>query len=179
MLRTSSPRSSAQNERDLKKLCPIVAQVNALESSILSVGRTARFAARPRNSGARRCWGNTRTLDLPEAFAVVREAGRRVLNMRHFDAVLIAAPHHQGRIAEMKTGEGKTLVATPACLSERTRRQGRPRCHGERSPHAAATRRTGKIHRFLGMTAGVIQHELTGRRAAGAYGADITLRHQQ
>ena len=107
-----------QNERDLKKLRPIVAQVNALEDSIKPLsdealrGKTAEFRAR---------LANGETLDdlMPEAFAVVREAGRRVLNMRHFDVQLIGgATLHQGRIAEMKTGEGKTLVATlPAYLN--------------------------------------------------------------
>ena len=107
-----------QNERDLKKLRPIVAQVNELEASIRPLsdealrGKTAEFKARVANG---------EPLDdlLPEAFAVVREAGRRVLNMRHFDVQLIGgAVLHQGRIAEMKTGEGKTLVATlPAYLN--------------------------------------------------------------
>ena len=80
------------------------------------------------------------TLDdlLVEAFAVVREAGRRVLNMRHFDVQLIGGiVLHRGKIAEMKTGEGKTLVATLPVLSERARRQGRPRRHGQRLPGQA------------------------------------------
>src|SRR5262249_56650428 len=101
-----------QNERELKRLRPIVAQVNALEPQIKALPddqlrkKTVEFRERF-NAGA--------TLDdlLPEAFAVVREAGRRVLNMRHFDVQLIGgAVLHKGKIAEMKTGEGKTLVAT-------------------------------------------------------------------
>src|SRR3954464_541956 len=101
-----------QNDRELKKLRPLVAQVNALEPSIQPLsdeqlrGKTVEFKQRLANS---------EPLDdlLPEAFAVVREVGRRVLNMRHFDVQLIGgAVLHQGKIAEMKSREGKTLVAT-------------------------------------------------------------------
>ncbi len=97
-----------QNERELKRLRPIVAEVNALEPAIQALSdeqlrkRTVEFRERSANG---------ETLDdlLPEAFAVVREAGRRVLNMRHFDVQLIGgAVLHKGKIAEMKTGEGKT-----------------------------------------------------------------------
>src|ERR1700686_1012352 len=107
-----------QNERELKRLRPLVAEVNLHEPAIRALdeeqlrAKTAEFRERL-TQGA--------TLDdlLPEAFAVVREAGRRVLNMRHFDVQLIGgAVLHKGRIAEMKTGEGKTLVATlPAYLN--------------------------------------------------------------
>src|SRR5262245_64618842 len=107
-----------QNERDLKKLRPIVGLVGAFEPTLKALsdeqlrGKTAELRTR---------LANGETLDdiLPEAFAVVREAGRRVLNMRHFDVQLIGGTVlHQGRIAEMKTGEGKTLVATlPAYLN--------------------------------------------------------------
>src|SRR5437879_3752364 len=107
-----------QNDRELKRLRPIVAAVNAFEPAIQALtddqlrGKTAEFRARLANGEA---------LDdlMPEAFAVVREAGRRVLSMRHFDVQLIGgATLHKGKIAEMKTGEGKTLVATlPAYLN--------------------------------------------------------------
>src|ERR1051326_591289 len=107
-----------QNERELKRLRPLVAQINAFEPSVKPLsdeqlrGKTVEFKQR---------LANGETLDdlLPEAFAVVREVGRRVLNMRHFDVQLIGgAVLHQGKIAEMKTGEGKTLVATlPAYLN--------------------------------------------------------------
>src|SRR4249920_4196611 len=101
-----------QNERDLKKLRPIVGQVGAFEAAIEALsddqlrGKTAEFRTR---------LANGETLDdlLPEAFAVVREAGRRVLQMRHYDVQLIGGMMlHNGKIAEMRTGEGKTLVAT-------------------------------------------------------------------
>src|SRR5262245_15986259 len=107
-----------QNDRELKKLRPVVAQVNAFEPSIQPLtddelrGKTVEFRQRLANGEA---------LDdlLPEAFAVVRETGRRVLSMRHFDVQIIGGSVlHKGRIAEMKTGEGKTLVATlPAYLN--------------------------------------------------------------
>src|SRR6195256_4486767 len=107
-----------QNERELKRLRPLVAEIRALEPSIQALsddqlrGKTAEFRARIAQG---------ETLDdlLDEAFAVVREAGKRVLKMRHFDVQLIGgAVLHKGRIAEMKTGEGKTLVATlPAYLN--------------------------------------------------------------
>ena len=107
-----------QNERELKRLRPLVSQVGALEPAIQALSdeqlraKTAEFRAR---------LADGETLDdlMVEAFAVVREAGRRVLNMRHFDVQLIGgAVLHKGKIAEMKTGEGKTLVATlPAYLN--------------------------------------------------------------
>src|ERR1051326_2375867 len=107
-----------QNDRELKRLRPLVEKINSLEPSVQPLsdeqlrGKTAEFKQR---------LAAGETLDdlLPEAFAVVREVGRRVLNMRHFDVQLIGgAVLHQGKIAEMKTGEGKTLVATlPAYLN--------------------------------------------------------------
>src|SRR5262245_40341707 len=101
-----------QNDRELKKLRPLVAHINALEPAIKALSddqlrkKTAEF--KERIAG-----GETPDDLLVEAFAVVREAGRRILNMRHFDVQLIGgAVLHKGKIAEMKTGEGKTLVAT-------------------------------------------------------------------
>ncbi len=117
------------------------------------------------------------TLDdlLPEAFAVVREAGRRVLNMRHFDVQLIGGyVLHKGTIAEMKTGEGKTLVATlPAYLNAL---EGKG-VHVVTVNDYLARRDSewmGKIYRFLGMSVGVIQHELNDAERQVAYGCDIT-----
>ena len=150
-----------QNERELKRLRPIVAQVGALEPATQALsdeqlrGKTAEFKTRIANG---------ETLDdlLPEAFAVVREAGRRVLNMRHFDVQLIGgAVLHKGKIAEMKTGEGKTLVATlPAYLNAL---EGKG-VHVVTVNDYLARRDSewmGRIYRFLGMSVGVIQHELT------------------
>src|SRR6185369_1467455 len=163
-----------QNERDLKKLRPIVGQVGAFEAATQALtdeqlrAKTAEFRAR---------LGNGETLDdlLPEAFAVVREAGRRVLNMRHFDVQLIGgAVLHAGRIAEMKTGEGKTLVATlPAYLNALDGKG----VHVVTVNDYLARRDSewmGKLYRFLGMTVGVIQHELNDAERQVAYAADIT-----
>src|SRR5438067_3699313 len=163
-----------QNERELKRLRPIVAQVNALEASVQALSdeqlrrKTIEFRQRS---------GNGETLDelLPEAFAVVREAGRRVLNMRHFDVQLIGgAVLHKGKIAEMKTGEGKTLVATLPAYLNALEGNG---VHVVTVNDYLARRDSewmGKIYRFLGMTVGVIQHELTDAERQVAYASDIT-----
>src|SRR6476660_2957437 len=163
-----------QNERDLKKLRPIVGQVGAFEPAIQALtdvqlrAKTAEFRAR---------LANGETLDdlLPEAFAVVREAGRRVLSMRHFDVQLIGgAVLHKGKIAEMKTGEGKTLVATlPAYLNAL---EGKG-VHVVTVNDYLARRDSewmGRLYRFLGMSVGVIQHDLRDDQRQVAYGSDIT-----
>src|SRR6476659_10012863 len=163
-----------QNERELKRLRPIVAEVNAFEPAIKALsdeqlrGKTAEFKQRVANG---------ETLDdlLPEAFAVVREAGRRVLNMRHFDVQLIGgAVLHKGKIAEMKTGEGKTLVATlPAYLNALDGKG----VHVVTVNDYLARRDSewmGRIYRFLGMTVGVIQHDLNDAERQVAYRCDIT-----
>src|SRR3569832_313761 len=101
-----------QNEREIKRLRPLVAEINALEPDVQKLTDDQLRAKTPE---FRTRFTNGATLDdlLPEAFAVVREAGRRVMNMRHYDVQLIGGMVlHQGKIAEMKTGEGKTLVAT-------------------------------------------------------------------
>src|SRR3954462_10282740 len=163
-----------QNDRELKRMRPIVAQVNALEPSIQALsaaqlrGKTAEFRQRLAN-------GDTLDDLLPEAFAVVREAGRRGLNMRHFDVQMIGGTVlHKGRIAEMKTGEGKTLVATlPAYLNALDGKG----VHVVTVNDYLARRDSewmGRVYRFLGMTVGVIQHELTDAERQVAYNADIT-----
>src|SRR5256884_5625030 len=163
-----------QNERELKRLRPIVAQVNALEASVQALsdeqlrGKTIEFRQRSAN-------GETLDELLPEAFAVVREAGRRVLNMRHFDVQLIGGMVlHKGKIAEMKTGEGKTLVATlPAYLNAL---EGKG-VHVVTVNDYLARRDSewmGRVYRFLGMSVGVIQHELNDAERQKAYAADIT-----
>jgi preprotein translocase subunit SecA len=163
-----------QNERELKRLRPVVAEINARESSLQSLpddqlrARTAAFRERVASG---------ESLDdlLPDAFAVVREAGRRTLNMRHFDVQLIGGMVlHRGRIAEMKTGEGKTLVATlPAYLNALSGRG----VHVVTVNDYLARRDAewmGRIYRFLGMSVGVIQHDLTDTERKVAYGCDIT-----
>ena len=162
------------NDRELKRLRPLVAEINAKEPDIQSLsdeqlkGKTAEFRDRLA-AGA--------TIDdlLPEAFAVVREAGHRTLNMRHFDVQLIGGVVlHRGKIAEMKTGEGKTLVATlPAYLNALDGKG----VHVVTVNDYLARRDSewmGRIYRFLGMSVGVIQHELNDQERQVAYGCDIT-----
>jgi preprotein translocase subunit SecA len=163
-----------QNDRELKRLRPIVAEVNGLESSIQPLSDAE---LRAKTDEFRQRVANGETLDdlLPEAFAVVREAGRRVLSMRHFDVQLIGGTVlHKGKIAEMKTGEGKTLVATlPAYLNAL---EGKG-VHVVTVNDYLARRDSewmGKIYRFLGMTVGVIQHDLNDHERQVAYAADIT-----
>jgi len=163
-----------QNERELKRLRPLVAQVNALEPSIQALSdealrdKTAEFRKRL-------AAGESLADLMPEAFAVVREAGRRVLNMRHFDVQLVGgAVLHSGKIAEMKTGEGKTLVATlPAYLNAL---EGKG-VHVVTVNDYLARRDSewmGRIYRFLGMSVGVIQHDLKDDERQIAYASDIT-----
>jgi len=163
-----------QNERDLKRLTPIVATVNEFESSIRPL-TDEQLRAKTVEFRERLAKGETLDGLLPEAFAVVREAGRRTLNMRHFDVQLIGGMVlHQGRIAEMKTGEGKTLVATlPAYLNAL---EGKG-VHVVTVNDYLARRDSewmGRVYRFLGLTVGVIQHELTNAERQVAYGCDIT-----
>jgi preprotein translocase subunit SecA len=163
-----------QNEREIKRLRPRVVEINALEPAIQSLtdeqlrAKTVEFRER---------LANGETIDdlLNESFAVVREAGRRVLNMRHFDVQLIGGMVlHNGTIAEMKTGEGKTLVATlPAYLNAL---EGKG-VHVVTVNDYLARRDSewmGRLYRFLGMSVGVIQHDLKDDQRQVAYGSDIT-----
>ena len=164
----------SKNERDLKKVQPAVQRINELEpefarlSDIQLAEQTPRF---------RRRLADGEALDdlLPEAFAAVRETSKRVLSMRHFDVQLIGGMVlHQGRIAEMKTGEGKTLVATlPAYLNALDGKG----VHIVTVNDYLAGRDAewmGKIYRFLGLSVGCIQHPLTDPERREAYAADIT-----
>ena len=163
-----------QNERDLKRLRPFVAAINAKEPEIEKLsdeqlrGKTAEFRARVSN-------GESLDDILPDAFAVVREAGRRALNMRHFDVQLIGGMVlHRGKIAEMKTGEGKTLVATLPAYLNALENEG---VHVVTVNDYLARRDSewmGRLYRFLGMSVGVIQHDMTDQERQVAYGADIT-----
>ncbi len=170
-----------QNERELKRLRPIVGRINELESSIRALSdaemRVKTDELRRRARGGSPDAANGEALEdlLPDAFALVREAGRRVLNMRHFDVQLIGGMVlHGGKIAEMKTGEGKTLVATlPAYLNAL---QGKG-VHVVTVNDYLARRDSewmGRIYRFLGMSVGVIQHDLNDAERQGAYRSDIT-----
>ena len=124
---------------------------------------------------ARVAAGNSLDDLLPEAFAVVREAGKRVLQMRHFDVQLMGGiVLHSGKIAEMKTGEGKTLVATLPTYLNALEGKG---MHVVTVNDYLARRDSewmGRLYRFLGMSVGVIQHELNDQQRQVAYAADIT-----
>ncbi len=164
----------SQNDRELKRLRPLVAEINAVEPSVQPL-TDERLRAKTDEFRKRLADGETLEELLVEAFAVVREAGRRVLNMRHFDVQLIGGVVlHRGKIAEMKTGEGKTLVATlPAYLNAL---EGKG-VHVVTVNDYLARRDSewmGRVYRFLGLTVGVIQHELTDAERQVAYAADIT-----
>ena len=163
----------SKNDREIRRVQPLVERINAFESETRAFsdaelrGRTAAFRERLENG---------EPLDdlLPEAFAAVREASIRTLEMRHFDVQLIGGIMlHRGRIAEMKTGEGKTLVATlPAYLNALTGRG----VHIVTVNDYLARRDAewmGKIYGFLGMEVGTILHGLTDAERKVAYGADI------
>src|SRR6187549_1206308 len=163
-----------QNEREIKRLRPRVVEINALEPAIQSL-TDEQLRAKTVEFRERLAKGATIDDLLHEAFAVVREGGRRVLNMRHFDVQLLGGMVlHNGTIAEMKTGEGKTLVATlPAYLN----------ALGGKGVHVVTVndylaRRDaewmGRIYRFLGLSVGVIQHDLVDADRKRAYGCDIT-----
>src|SRR5215470_6019813 len=163
-----------QNDRELKKLRPLVEKVSALEPSVQPLsddalrGKTAEFKQR---------FEREEQLDdlLPDAFAVVRETGKRVLNMRHFDVQLIGGVVlHQGRIAEMKTGEGKTLVATLPAYLNAIEGKG---VHVVTVNDYLARRDSewmGRLYKFLGLSVGVIQHGLDDDERRQSYGSDIT-----
>ena len=190
-----------KNERELKRLTPRVEAINALEPDTRKLSdeqlraKTDEFRQRiqerltsiPDEPDAdqdrlkeldtERTKLVNEVLDelLPEAFAVVREAGRRVLNMRHFDVQLIGGMVlHQGKIAEMKTGEGKTLVATlPVYLNALSGRG----VHVVTVNDYLAKRDSewmGKLYSFLGLSVGVIIHDLDDQQRREAYAADVT-----
>jgi len=180
----------SSNQRFLKSIGPVIQQINSLEPSVQALSddelraRTAVF-----KEHVQRAVGDTTDKDerkrreraaldelLPEAFAVVREASVRSTGMRHFDVQLIGGiVLHQGKIAEMRTGEGKTLVATlPAYLNALTGRGG---VHVITVNDYLASRDAewmGQIHRFLGLEVGCIQNDMDDFERQAAYAADIT-----
>jgi len=163
-----------KHDREIKKMLPVIEAVNALEPEIESLSddqlreKTTEFKGR---------LAEGETLDdlLPEAFAVVRETAKRTVGMRHYDVQLIGGiTLHRGHVAEMKTGEGKTLVATlPAYLNALTGNG----VHVITVNDYLARRDAewmGKIHRFLGLTVGVIVHDISDVERKDSYNADIT-----
>jgi preprotein translocase subunit SecA len=164
----------SKNERELKRLWPIVDKINAMEPQVAALsdeqlrGRTEEFRQRLAQ-------GETLESILPEAFAVCREAGKRVLGMRHFDVQLIGGMVlNSGKISEMKTGEGKTLVATLAAYLNGLTGKG---VHVVTVNDYLAKRDAewmGRLYKFLGLSVGVIVHGLDDNERREAYAADIT-----
>ena len=162
------------SEKEVKRVMPIVKKINSLEESMQKLsdkelsGKTEEFKTRLNN-------GETLDDILPEAFAVVREASKRVLGMRHFDVQLIGGIIlHQGRIAEMKTGEGKTVVATlPAYLNSLTGKG----VHVITVNDYLAKRDSewmGKLYRYLGLTVGLVIPGMNQDDKQKAYNCDVT-----
>ena len=162
------------SERELKSIYPIADKIEALEEEYRGL-TDEQLPAKPPEFKQRLQQGETLDDILPEAFAAVREAADRVLGLRPYRVQLIGGiVLHQGRIAEMKTGEGKTLVATlPAYLNALTGNG----VHIVTVNDYLAKRDSewmGKVHRFMGLTVGLIVHDLTKEQRQAAYAADIT-----
>jgi preprotein translocase subunit SecA len=162
------------NDRALKRLQARVPEINALEPTLAALSDEA-LQARTIAFRERLAQGDSLDDLLPEAFATVREAAKRVLGLRHFDVQMIGGMVlHEGKIAEMKTGEGKTLVATlPVYLNALTGKG----VHVVTVNDYLAKRDAewmGRIYRFLGLTTGVIVHGLTDDERRAAYAADVT-----
>jgi preprotein translocase subunit SecA len=164
----------SRNERLLKQMSNTIRHINALEPHCIALSDTA-LAAKTAEFRSRLQQGETVDALLPEVFAVVREAGRRFLEMRHFDVQLIGGMVlHQGKIAEMRTGEGKTLVATLAAYLNALSGEG---VHIVTVNDYLARRDAewmGKIYTSLGMEVGVIVANLSQAERQHAYAADIT-----
>lgn len=163
-----------KSERALKTINPIVAQINALEEQFSKLTDDELKAKTPEFK-ERLAKGETLDDLLPEAFATVREAGKRVLHMRHYDVQLIGGiVLHKGKIAEMRTGEGKTLVSTlPAYLNALTGKG----VHIVTVNDYLAKRDSewmGPLHRFLGLTVGSVQHDMRNDERRAMYNCDIT-----
>ena len=174
MLNVLSKIFGTKNDRDLKRIRKIVDEINKFEPTISSLsdeelkGKTVEFRAR---------LDKGETLDdiLTEAFAVVREASKRSLGLRHYDVQLIGGiVLNEGKVSEMKTGEGKTLVATGPVYLNALSGKG---CHVITVNDYLATRDKelmGRVYRFLGLTVGVITNGMDPAERKEAYNCDIT-----
>jgi preprotein translocase subunit SecA len=163
-----------KNERETKKMRPLVAAINDLEPGMLQLSDTE-LAQKTIEFKERIANGEPLDDLLIESFAVCREAGRRILNMRHFDVQLIGGMVlHRGKIAEMRTGEGKTLVATLPSYLNALEGKG---VHVVTVNDYLAKRDAewmGRIYKFLGMSVGIIVHELDDQERKASYACDIT-----
>ncbi|WP_028317345.1 preprotein translocase subunit SecA [Desulfobulbus elongatus] len=164
----------SKNDRMIKQYRKIVKKINELEPSVEPLS-DAELAAKTVEFKERIAQGETLDQLLPEAFAVVREAAKRVLGERHYDVQLLGGiVLHEGKIAEMKTGEGKTLTSTAPVYLNALAGQG---VHVVTVNDYLARRDVqwmGEVYRFLGLTTGCILHELNDEQRREAYGADIT-----
>ena len=175
MLKILDRLFNGSNEKEVKKLRKIVEQkINPLEPEMMKLSDSS-LAAKTLEFKERLAKGETLDDLLPEAFAVVREASRRVLGMRHFDVQLIGGiVLHQGKIAEMSTGEGKTLVATAPTYLNALEGKG---VHVITVNDYLAKRDSewmGQVYKFLGMSVGLIVHDMDFRQRKLAYNSDIT-----
>src|SRR5678815_2683491 len=163
-----------RHEREVKAMRPLIAAINEMEPRIQELS-DQELAAQTVMFKEQLAQGATLDDILVPAFATVREAGRRILNMRHFDVQLIGGiVLHRGKIAEMKTGEGKTLVATLAVYLNALTGKG---VHVITVNDYLAKRDSewmGKLYRFLGLTVGIIQNPHGDRERQQAYGCDVT-----
>lgn len=175
MLKILDRLFNGSNEKEVKKLRKIVEQkINPLEATMRNLSDTS-LAGKTLEFKERLAKGETLDDILPEAFAVVREASRRVLGMRHFDVQLIGGiVLHQGKIAEMSTGEGKTLVATAPTYLNALEGKG---VHVITVNDYLAKRDSewmGQVYKFLGLSVGLIVHDMDFRQRKLAYNSDIT-----
>ena len=163
-----------KSDREIKRLAPMVRAINDLEPQIQKL-TDAELRAKTDEFRKRHADGESLDDMMVEAFAVCREAAKRVLNMRHFDMQLIGGTIlHQGKIAEMKTGEGKTLVATLPVYLNSIESKG---VHIVTVNDYLARRDSewmGKVYQFLGLTVGVIVHDLDDKERRAAYACDVT-----
>ena len=164
----------SRNDRVIRRMRKTVEQINALEPGIVALNDAA-LQAKTEEFKTRLAKGEKLDALLPEAFAVVREASKRTLDMRHFDMQLIGGiVLHEGKIAEMRTGEGKTLVATlPVYLNALTGKGVHVVTVNDYLAHRDADW-MGQIYRFLGMSVGVVIAGMTQEEKRVAYGSDIT-----
>ncbi|MGY2982194.1 preprotein translocase subunit SecA [Thermostichus sp. OS-CIW-30] len=174
MLQTLQKLLGDPNDRKIRQYRPVVKLINSLEIEIASLS-DAELKAKTTEFRQRLDRGESLDDLLPEAFAVVREAAKRVLNLRHYDVQLIGGMVlHEGQIAEMKTGEGKTLVATlPAYLNGLTGKG----VHIVTVNGYLARRDSewmGQVHRFLGLTVGLVQEGMSPEEKRRSYNCDIT-----
>jgi preprotein translocase subunit SecA len=164
----------SKNERELKRIQPLVQRINALETAIHPLS-DEKLRAKTSEFKERLEQGASVDDVLPEAFAVVRETAKRTLGERHFDVQLIGGiVLHEGKISEMATGEGKTLVSTLSAYLNALKGEG---VHIVTVNDYLARRDSewmGVIYRFLGLSVGVVVHELNDQERKKAYGCDIT-----